>query len=191
MMMHVSDNAVLHNCSKAFTWWGVEYVRHEVVKISGVHSPKGAPKVNNKSLRILIVEAQHLEQLFIEKVMNSLGYYRIAPMSSIAEAMVAIRDAVLPFDLVIINADQKHCDDFDLVSYCQNAKEVRHSIIYGCNVAQALPQSFQRSGDVHMQINHRLDVQILKNLMRLVDPPSQYRARKVFREKLRRSYVRV
>ena len=143
--------------------------------------------MNNKSLRILIVEAQHLEQLFLERVMNSLGYYRIAPMTSITEAMIAIRDAVVPFDLLIVNAEQECCADFDLVPYCQNAEKLRHSIIYKCNVAQDLPESFQRSGDVHMTVNHRLDVQILKQVMKLVDPPAPYGASKTPAARLMRS----
>ncbi|ROL81467.1 hypothetical protein BLX41_04775 [Pseudomonas protegens] len=147
--------------------------------------------MNNKTLRILIVEAQHLEQLFLEKVMNSLGYYRVAPMASVAEAMIAIRDAVVPFDLLIINAEQECCDDFDLLSYCKSAEQLRHSIVYGCNVAQDLPQSFQRGGSVHMTANHRLDVQILKKLMMLVDPPTQYPARKAPTARALRSSVRV
>jgi hypothetical protein len=143
--------------------------------------------MNNKSLRILIVEAQHLERFFLERTMNSLGYYRIAPMASSIEAMVAIRDAVVPFDLLIINAEQDYCLDFDLVSFCKSAEQLRHSIIYGSSAAQELPQTFAQSDSVHMTIYRRPDIKILKKLMKLVDPQSKNLARQVLVEKARRS----
>lgn len=59
--------------------------------------------MTKKNTRILIADQQHCRRLHIEKMLNQLGYYRIAPLNSFEEVMAATRFAGPAFDLVIIN----------------------------------------------------------------------------------------
>lgn len=58
-----------------------------------------------KSLRILIADAERTEALKIEKALNGLGYYRIAPLERV-EALLGLCDAeVDAFDVLLISQD--------------------------------------------------------------------------------------
>ncbi|WP_223547566.1 hypothetical protein [Pseudomonas sp. A-B-19] len=46
----------------------------------------------NKSLRILIADAQHFNRLRIERLFNQLGYFRVAPVAG----KVRVSQAALP-----------------------------------------------------------------------------------------------
>lgn len=59
--------------------------------------------MRNKALRILIAEPEHSRQLSIEKMLNWLGYYRIALISTADEVQVLAESMLTPFDLLIVN----------------------------------------------------------------------------------------
>ena len=55
-----------------------------------------------KSLRILIADAERKEALKIERALNGLGYFRIAPLDRI-EALLGLGDAEKhAFDVLLI-----------------------------------------------------------------------------------------
>ncbi|WP_248752063.1 chemotaxis protein CheY [Pseudomonas sp. MWU15-20650] len=58
----------------------------------------------NKALTILIADEQHLQRLYIEKMLNQLGYHRIVPVQTLEEVQILTAIPAEPFDVLIINA---------------------------------------------------------------------------------------
>jgi hypothetical protein len=58
----------------------------------------------NKALTILIADEQHLQRLYIEKMLNRLGYYRIVSVQTFDEVQILTAIPAEPFDVLIINA---------------------------------------------------------------------------------------
>ncbi|MGY1951017.1 chemotaxis protein CheY [Pseudomonas pergaminensis] len=58
----------------------------------------------NKALTILIADEQHLQRLYIEKMLNQLGYHRIVPVQTFEEVQLLTAIPAQPFDVLIINA---------------------------------------------------------------------------------------
>ncbi|MFY0728158.1 chemotaxis protein CheY [Pseudomonas sp. NFX15] len=59
--------------------------------------------MSNKSLRILIADAQHFNRLRIERLFNLLGYFRVAPVHSLEELLRLVEYGSQPLDLVVVN----------------------------------------------------------------------------------------
>ncbi|MBU0526614.1 MAG: hypothetical protein KKC24_01245 [Gammaproteobacteria bacterium] len=70
-----------------------------------------------KTMRILIVDQQHLRRLHIEKMLNQLGCHRIAPLNSFEEVVAVTLLPGTPFDLVIINIDNELASN-KIKKYC-------------------------------------------------------------------------
>ncbi|NMY86686.1 hypothetical protein HBR93_21510 [Pseudomonas sp. WS 5411] len=72
--------------------------------------------MQKKQLRIIIFDHQHFNCLYIERMLNCLGYYRVAPVSIYEEFVRIIENAVLPIGLVIYNVQDcerhNHCGSF-------------------------------------------------------------------------------
>lgn len=58
----------------------------------------------NKALTILIADEQHLQRLYIEKMLNQLGYHRIVPVQTFEEVQILTAIPAEPLDVLIINA---------------------------------------------------------------------------------------
>lgn len=84
----------------------------------------------NKALRILIADEQHFYRLRIERDLNRLGYYRIAPMYQLEQVFSALEYDREPLDLLIINASLVRGVKFDLFSFCMNNPHIRYALIY-------------------------------------------------------------
>ena len=77
----------------------------------------------NKALTILIADEQHLQRLYIEKMLNQLGYYRIVPVQTFEELRILTALPADPFDVLIINAA--------LMAQAYEAQpQVRHVLVY-------------------------------------------------------------
>lgn len=120
----------------------------------------------NKTLRILIADSRHFQTLLVERMLNRLGYYRIATASSIEEACILGHCTGTPFDLLIASArllPTEATDSARLSGVCLNG------LVYQ---SQYLPESFMplvTEGAVsHLQ--GALDSTSLAMFMALIDP---------------------
>ncbi|MCO8309081.1 response regulator [Pseudomonas mandelii] len=104
----------------------------------------------NKALRILIADEQHFYRMKTERLFNQLGYYRVAPVQSLAEMLTLVEYGCEPFDLVVINASLAG-GALDLSAFFLDNRQVRHALIY----AAAPP-----------------DLASIQRLMTLIDPPA-------------------
>ncbi|AUG03250.1 hypothetical protein CXQ81_22445 [Pseudomonas sp. 09C 129] len=84
----------------------------------------------NKTLRILIADEQHFHRMKIERVLNQLGYYRIAPMYRLVEVLNVVEYGSEPMDLLIINASLGLQARLDIVAFCMDNPQIRHVLVY-------------------------------------------------------------
>lgn len=99
-----------------------------------------------KSLRILIADAERKEALKIERALNGLGYFRIAPLDRI-EALLGLGDAEKhAFDVLLISQPMAAAAGFDRPDARKDHPQYKHVLVYASahDVAQrvnALMQS--------------------------------------------------
>ena len=115
----------------------------------------------NKALTILIADEQHLQRLYIEKMLNQLGYHRIVPVQTFEEVQILTAIPAEPFDVLIINAG--------LAAHtCGPQPQVRHVLVYDHldlgAPAGATPAVLVRLPGVPDNVN-------LEHFMDIIDPP--------------------
>lgn len=128
----------------------------------------------NKALRILIADAQHFHRMKIERLFNSLGYYRAAPAQSLAELLTLVDYGCEPFDAVVINADLA-AGSLDLLGFFLDNPQVRQALIY--NERTAPLQSVAGFAQDNVQISPLAlpGLPAISRLMTLVDAPASRR----------------
>ena len=115
----------------------------------------------NKALTILIADEQHLQRLYIEKMLNQLGYHRIVPVQTFDEVQVLTAIPAEPFDVLIINAG--------LAAQASGPQsQVRHVLVYDHldlgPPAGVTPAVLVRLPGVPDNVN-------LEHFMDIIDPP--------------------
>lgn len=81
-------------------------------------------------LRILIAEKQHSQRLLIEKSLNLLGEFGVAPVASFQE-LDELTQTGLIVDLVIVNSTLTQEQGIDAALFCLRNPSVRNALIYG------------------------------------------------------------
>ncbi|QJI30299.1 response regulator [Pseudomonas sp. ADAK18] len=119
----------------------------------------------NKALRILIADEQHFYRLKIERALNHLGYYRIAPMYQLVEVLSAVEYSNEPLDLLIINASLAKGVQFDLLSFCIGNPQIRHAMIYDQGLSAPVPFPVCRQHNVLISASPLPDIETLTHLM--------------------------
>lgn len=111
----------------------------------------------NKALTILIADEQHLQRLYIEKMLNRLGYYRIVPVQTFEEVRILTAIPAEPFDVLITNAG--------LLAHAHEPQpQVRHVLVYEhldlgapCGVTPAVRVRLPGVPD-HVNLEHFMDI---------------------------------
>ena len=116
----------------------------------------------NKALTILIADEQHLQRLYIEKMLNQLGYHRIVPVQTYEEVQILTAVPAEPFDVLIISAG--------LAAQASVPQpQVRHVLLYDHldpgKPAGGMPPVLVRLPGVPDTIN-------LEHFMDIIDPPA-------------------
>lgn len=124
----------------------------------------------NKELRFLIADEQQLYRLTIERELNQLGYYRVAPMSRLDEALSVLGAGCEPLDLVLINARMAKEAEFDLVSFCIGNPQIRHALIYGGDHVGLQSVPWRSQHHVWTSALRLPDLSTLGQLMAHIDP---------------------
>lgn len=84
----------------------------------------------DKSLRILLADAHPMQLLQLEKMLNGMGYYRIAPVQSFEDLRHLVQNALLPFNLLIGNIDLASHAGVDLERFCRVNVQIQHALLY-------------------------------------------------------------
>ncbi|KTB57525.1 chemotaxis protein CheY [Pseudomonas allii] len=114
----------------------------------------------NKALTILIADELHLQRLYIEKMLNQLGYHRIVPVQTFEEVQLLTAIPAQPFDVLIINAGLA-------IHTCGPQPQAHHVLVYdhlGLS-ADATPAVLVRLPGVPDNVN-------LEHFMDIIDPPA-------------------
>ncbi|OPB00918.1 hypothetical protein BFW87_00460 [Pseudomonas fluorescens] len=121
----------------------------------------------NKSTRILIVDQQHARRLYVEKILNKLGCYRIAPMNSFEEFVAVTRYGKQAFDLLIINRQEAKAEELD--GFCKNHPMVRNTLVYESQSLCYMPPKTQHYSSLRVDLQNLPDGESLYSMMRAID----------------------
>lgn len=86
--------------------------------------------MSDKMLRILVADDQHFQRIKIQRMLNQLGYFRIAPVQSFDEVEALTRFLNKPFDLLIVNSALVEATDIDIDEFCRENPLIHHALIY-------------------------------------------------------------
>lgn len=125
----------------------------------------------NKALRILIADEQHFHRMKIERGLNQLGYYRIAPVHSLVELLSVVEYGCEPFDLVIFNASLTAGTGLDPLAFCLDNLQIRHALIYDAGQAGLTPLLAAPQHPVQITRAALPNTDALESLMLRVDAP--------------------
>jgi hypothetical protein len=126
----------------------------------------------NKALRILIADSQHFHRMKVERLFNSLDYYRVAPAQSLIELMTLVDYGCEPFDVVVINAELA-AGSLDLLGFFLDNQQVRQALIYNEGTAPLQQASGFAQENVHVSHLSLPSKQSIRQLMALVDVPAK------------------
>jgi hypothetical protein len=134
------------------------------------HLTTGRLSMINKALRILIADPEHFHRMKIERLFNSLDYYRVAPVQDLAELLTLVDYGCEPFDAVVINAALAG-DSLDLLGFFLDNPQVRQVLIY--NEPSAPMNTALGFAQDNVQISHAAlpSAQLVRHLMAVVDAP--------------------
>lgn len=125
----------------------------------------------NKALRILIADEQHFHRMKIERGLNQLGYYRIAPVHALEELLTVVEYGCEPFDLVILSASLATACGLDPLGLCQDNLQIRHALIYDTEQAGLPAHGPVAQRKVRLHQARLPDQETLESLMLRVDTP--------------------
>ena len=118
----------------------------------------------DKSLRILIADAQHFNRLRIERLFNQLGYFRVAPVHSLDELLPLVEYAGEPLDLVLVNGAMAS-EGLDLFSFLADNPQVHHGFIFNDQQVRVPPNA----GKVQFSQAALPDLASITQLMSVID----------------------
>ncbi|WP_043228680.1 hypothetical protein [Pseudomonas sp. CF161] len=124
----------------------------------------------SKTLRVLIADEQHFNRMKIERDLNQLRYFRIAPVHHLEELLTLVEYGCEPFDLLIISAAFVGESQFDLLAFCLDNPQINHAFIYdGQHLEQSQVLS-RRQQKIQLSQQQLPDRESLRRLMAWVDP---------------------
>ena len=125
----------------------------------------------NKTLRILIADAHPCQRLQLERLLNGLGYYRIAPVDSFEELQRLVQCALQPFHLLLGNIELASHAGVDLARFCRVSTQIQHALLYHSSQLKvpAVPQAERQA--VSLSLPQVPDNEALESFMAIIDAP--------------------
>lgn len=125
----------------------------------------------NKSMRILIAEEHPCQRLQLEKMLNGLGYYRIAPVDSFDDLQRLVESALQPFNLLVGNIELASHAGVDLARFCRVSPQIQHALLYHAQHLKvpAVPQAERHA--VNVSLARVPDSEALESFMAIIDLP--------------------
>ncbi|MFJ4153194.1 histidine kinase [Pseudomonas sp. NPDC089752] len=127
--------------------------------------------MTNKTLRILIADEHPYQRLQLEKLLNGLGYYRIAPVESFDELQRLVHCALQPFNLLVGNIELASHAGVDLARFCRVSTQIQHALLYHSRHLKvpAVPQTERQA--VNVSLPQVPDNEALEAFMAIIDAP--------------------
>ncbi|PWY53224.1 chemotaxis protein CheY [Pseudomonas sp. RW409] len=130
--------------------------------------------MTNKALRILIADERHEQLLHIEKLLNRLDYYRIAPIRTFDELALLTSGPQPSFDLLIVNKALALPHGVDMQQFCRARPQIRHALFYDSPAPSLELMLHSPDQPVRACLADAPDADSLSVLMSIIDPPSQW-----------------
>ena len=125
----------------------------------------------DKSMRILIADEHPIQLLQLEKMLNGLGYYRIAPVETFDDLQRLVQNALLPFSLLVGNIDLASHVGVDLERFCRVSTQIQHVLLYESQHLRvpAVPAGQRQA--VSVSLPKVPDNEALQSFMAIIDAP--------------------
>lgn len=125
----------------------------------------------NKTLRILIADEHPDQRLQLEKLLNGLGYYRIAPVESFDDLQRLVHSALQPFNLLVGNIELASHAGVDLARFCRVSAQIQHALLYHSLKLKipAVPAGERQA--VSVSLPGVPDNQAMETFMAIIDMP--------------------
>lgn len=125
----------------------------------------------NKTLRILIADEHPYQRLQLEKLLNGLGYYRIAPVESFDDLQRLVQCALQPFHLLVGNIELGSHAGVDLARFCRVSAQIQHALLYHSHHLKvpSVPQTERQA--VSISLPNAPDSEALESFMAIIDSP--------------------
>ncbi|MBK4994954.1 response regulator [Pseudomonas sp. S37] len=125
----------------------------------------------NKTLRILIADAHPCQRLQLERLLNGLGYYRIAPVDSFEELQRLVQCALQPFHLLLGNIELASHAGVDLERFCRVSSQIQHALLYHSAQLKVPAVSQAERQAVSLSLPQAPDNEALESFMAIIDAP--------------------
>ncbi|UST72278.1 histidine kinase [Pseudomonas siliginis] len=123
----------------------------------------------NPRLRILLIDEKHSRRLSIEKILASLGYSCVAPLSSLDELLQVIDYAFNDFDLLIINEASLKGAKQESEYAIRNCRYIKNFLIYQCNELNLIDTANISPVSSCFVLPCLPDRGVIRNILNLVD----------------------
>lgn len=125
----------------------------------------------NKSMRILIADEHPMQLLQLEKMLNGMGYYRIAPVESFEDLQRLVQAALQPFNLLVGNIDLASHVGVDLERFCRVNTQIQHALLYQSQHLKvpAIPSGERQA--VNVSLPKVPDNETMQTFMAIIDSP--------------------
>ncbi|WP_442108845.1 histidine kinase [Pseudomonas sp. NUPR-001] len=125
----------------------------------------------NKSMRILIADEHPMQLMQLEKMLNGMGYYRIAPVESFEDLQHLVQGALQPFNLLVGNIDLASHVGVDLERFCRMNAQIQHALLYESQHLKLPTIPTARREAVNVSLPKVPDNETLQSFMTIIDMP--------------------
>lgn len=123
----------------------------------------------NKKLRILVAERNPDRLLQLERTLNQLGYYGIAPMRSFDELFAVLYSEGACFDVLFVNAALLADHGFEMMKLLGRKKKVLNTLVYDDQDFLLKPAPFLSGSAVSVFIASTMSAEAITSYMTIVD----------------------
>ncbi|NNB43742.1 hypothetical protein HBO36_10440 [Pseudomonas chlororaphis] len=138
----------------------------------------------NKRLRILIADASREQCGRIQRLLNGLGYFRVAAVGAFRELVTLTHYSCEPFenfDLLLLSGELAFAAGVDAGAFCQGNPQIRHAMIYGGRTEHALPVALGASALQEILWVQSATQETLQRFIAHINPPASLGKDRSFR----------
>lgn len=121
----------------------------------------------------MIADFEPAQALVIERQLNLLGYYRIAPIHSVEDLMVLSDSPADDFELLLINQEMAGAGPLDTLGFCRENPQFKHVLFYAVDETCTVLTRVACAKDTASQCRRLPDFSVIESLMRAIDPMSE------------------
>lgn len=126
-----------------------------------------------KELRILIADEQHSRRLILEKTLNKLGYFRIAPAQFLDELLALSCYLKAPygyFDALLVDVGLISRAEMELEQLCIDIIKVNRTLVYGVKSESWTRVLSCNPDSLELHLMEKIDDSSVRRFMEYIDP---------------------